>query len=78
MRLIVSFSTFLSVFMRPQGDGQTRDPHGVTPGHNNGELTARNVVTDAAHATHDGPSVSRERDGRVLPTRVFIYLICAL
>lgn len=68
MRLIVSLSMFFFGFfllLHPQRDGQTRNHHTITPGHNNGEFTARNVVTDAAHATHDGPGLSREKDGNL-------------
>lgn len=55
------------LLLHPQRDGQTWNYHTITPGHNNGQFTARNVVTDAAHATHDGPSLRRGKDGNVFP-----------
>lgn len=51
-----------SLFLHPQGDGQTWNNHTITPGHTNGECTARNVVSNAAHATHNGSSLSRRMD----------------
>lgn len=52
-------------FLHPQRDGQTRNHHAIAPGHNIGQFTTRNVVTDAAHATRDGPGLSRENAGNV-------------
>lgn len=65
MRLILSLIPFFFLLLHPQRDGQTWNHHTITPGHNNGEFTARNVVTDTAHATHDGPGLSQEKDGNV-------------
>lgn len=48
--------------LRPQGDGQTWNNHTVTPGHTNCQCAARNVVSNAAHATHNGSSLSRRTD----------------
>lgn len=56
---------FFFLLLHPQRDGQTRNHHTITPGHNNGGFTARHVVTDAAHATHDGPGLSWEKDGNL-------------
>lgn len=50
------------MFLYPQGDGQTWNNHTITPGHNNGECTARNVVSNAAHASHNGSSLSQRMD----------------
>ena len=58
--------------LRPQGDGQTWNNHTVTPGHTNCQCAARNVVSNAAHATHNGSSLSRK--GRIQTQKNFFHL----
>lgn len=55
-------SQHVSLPLLPQGDGQTRNNDTVTPGHTNCQCAARNVVSNAAHATHNGSSLNWRMD----------------
>lgn len=59
-------SQHVSLPLLPQGDGQTRNNHTVTPGHTNCQCAAGNVVSDAAHATHNGSRLNWRMDTNLI------------